>query len=165
MDEKHRDELSQDVIETIRLAAKTLTGFKRRQFLAEIALKYCDGNPRATESKFGFSRSAVATGLGERRSGLRCLDDFQDRGRKKSEDKSPQLIDDIRQLVEPTAQADPTFHTTLAYTRITADKVREQLLIARPGRTDVPCRQTVGIILNRLGYRLRSVLKTKPKKK
>ena len=154
MDEKHRDELSQDVIETIRLAAKALTGFKRREFLVEIALKYCDGNPRATESKFGFSRSAVATGLAERRSGLRCLDDFQYRGRKKSEDKSSHLIDEIRQLVEPTAQADPTFHTTLAYTRITAKKVREQLLLARPDRTDVPCRQTVGTVLNRLGYRI-----------
>ena len=165
MDEKHQEELSQDVIETIRLAGKKLTGFRRREFLAEIALKYCDGNPRVTESKFGFSRSAVATGLGERRSGLRCLDAFQYRGRKKSEDKSSHLIDDIRQLVEPTAQADPTFHTTLAYTRITAEKVRENLLLARPDRTDVPCRQTVGTVLNRLGYRLRSVLKTKPKKK
>ena len=77
MDEKHHEELSQDVIETIRLAAKKLTGFKRREFLAEIGLKHCDGNPRRTESKFGFSRSAVQTGLGERRSGWRCLDDFK----------------------------------------------------------------------------------------
>ena len=128
MDEKHQGQLNRDFIETIRSAAKKLTGFKRREFLAEIALKYCDGKPRVTEQKFGFSRAAVETGLGEKRSGLRCVDAFQRRGRKKSEEKFPGLVEEIRQLVEPTAQADPKFQTTLAYTRITAEKVREKLL-------------------------------------
>ena len=165
MDEKHQGQLNRVIIETIRSAAKKLTGFKRREFLAEIALEYCDGNPRVTEQKFGFSRAAVGTGLGEKRSGLRCVDAFQRRGRKKSEDKSPRLVEEIRQLVEPTAQADPKFQTTLAYTRITAEKVRAQLLQVDRVRQDVPCRQTIGTVLNRLGYRLRSVLKTKPQKK
>ena len=76
MDEKHQEELSQDVIETIRLAGKKLTGFRRREFLAEIALKYCDGNPRVTESKFGFSRSAVAISSSYRSSaGLEVSDE------------------------------------------------------------------------------------------
>lgn len=165
MDEKHQGQLNRDIIETIRSAAKKLTGYKRREFFAEIAVQYCDGKPRVTEQKFGFSRAAVETGLGEKRSGLRCVDAFQRRGRKKSEEKSPRLVEEIRQLVEPTAQADPKFQTTLAYTRITAEKVREKLLQVDLVRQDVPCRQTVGTLLNRLGYRLRSVLKTKPQKK
>ena len=45
MDEKHQEQLNRDVIETIRSAAMKLTGIKRRRFLAEIALKYCNGNP------------------------------------------------------------------------------------------------------------------------
>ena len=165
MDEKHQEQLNRDVIETIRSAAMKLTGVKRRKFLAEIALKYCHGNPRVTEQRFGFSRAAVETGLGEQRSGLRCVGAFRLRGRKKSEDQSPRLVAEIRQLVEPTAQADPKFQTTLAYTRITAEKVRAQLLQIDGVRQDVPCRQTIGTVLNRLGYRLRSVLKTKPQKK
>ena len=165
MDEKHQEQLKRDVIGTIRSGAMKLTGIKRRRFLAEIALKYCNGNPRVTEQKFGFSRAAVETGLGEQRSGLRCVDAFRLRGRKKSEDQSPRLVEEIRQLVEPTAQAAPKFQTTLAYTRITAEKVRGQLLQIDGVRQDVPCRQTIGTVLNRLGCRLRSVLKTKPQKK
>ena len=109
MDEKHQEQLNRDVIETIRSGAMKLTGIKRRRFLAEIALKYCNGNPRVTEQKFGFSRAAVETGLGEQRSGLRCVDAFRLRGRKKSEGQSPGLVEEIRQLVEPTAQAAPSF--------------------------------------------------------
>jgi hypothetical protein len=75
------------------------------------------------------------------------------------------LAEDIRQLVEPTAQADPKFQTTLAYTRITARRVHDELLILDPDRHDVPNRQTVGEVLNRLGYRLQRVLKAKPQKK
>ena len=162
MDEKHQEQLKRDVIGTIRSGAMKLTGIKRRRFLAEIALKYCNGNPRVTEQRFGFSRAAAETGLGEQRSGLRCVDAFRLRGRKKSEGQSPGLVEEIRQLVEPTA---PKVQTTLAYTRITAEKVRGQLLQIDGVRQDVPCRQTIGTVLNRLGYRRRSVLKTKPQKK
>ena len=35
---------------TIKSAAMKLTGFARRQFQAEVANTYCDGNPCATET-------------------------------------------------------------------------------------------------------------------
>lgn len=158
-------ELTVDVIETIRSASQKLSGFARRQFQAEVAQKYCGGNARITESRFGFSRDSVATGLGELNTGIRCLNAYHQRGRKKIEIQSPQIETDIREIVEPVAQADPKFQSIFAYTRVTAAAVRTALLERDPARTDVPCRQTVGTILNRLGYRLRTVLKTKPQKK
>lgn len=164
MDETTARDLSADVVETIRLAARKLTGFRRREFQAEVAVRYCDGNARRTERMFGWGRDSVNTGLGEKRSGLRCVDAFTQRGRKKSEEKSPQLVEEIQRIVDPTAQADPKFQTTLAYTRITAAKVRAELLASDPDRQDVPCRETVGAMLNRLGYRLQRVLKTRPQK-
>jgi hypothetical protein len=163
MDENHNETLS--VIATLRSAAKKLTGFERRQFQAEVTNQYCGGSARRAEELLGWSRDAVRTGLGELRSGLRCVDAYAARGRKKSEDKSPRLAEDIRTLVEPTAQADPKFQTTLAYTRITAERVRDELLKLDPDRQDVPNRQTMGEVLNRMGYRLQRVLKTKPQKK
>lgn len=45
-------ELTEDVVETIKLAARKLTGWKRRLFQAETALKYCRGNPRKAERVF-----------------------------------------------------------------------------------------------------------------
>jgi Rhodopirellula transposase DDE domain len=157
--------LTEEVIQTIRSAARLLTGHKRRQFQAETALQYCNGSARQAEKIFGWGRVAVDTGLNELRTGIRCLDAYELCGRKKSEELCPQLIDHIHGLVEPQAQADPKFQTSFAFTRITAKAVREALQAVPELKDSVPCRQTVGELLNRLGYRLRRVLKTRPEKK
>ncbi len=131
-----------------------------------MAIKYCRGNPRCAERVFGWGRDAVNTGLNELRTGIRCVENYSTRGRHRSEEKNPELVQEIHALVEPKTQADPKFQTPLAYTRITARAVREQLVAkaARDGR-HVPAERTVYDILNRLGYRLRRVQKTKPQKK
>jgi hypothetical protein len=157
--------LTEDVLHTIKSAAKLLSGYKRRQFQAETAVKYCNASARLAEATFGWGRAAVDTGLNERRTGIRCLDAYQSRGRKKTEELCPQLEDHVHRLVEPQAQADPKFQTNLAYTRITAKAVRDALATQPELQGFVPCRQTVGQLLNRLGYRLRRVLKTRPEKK
>lgn len=157
--------LTDDLIETIQLAARKLTGFERRQFMAEMALKYGAGSARKAETVFGWGRDAVNTGLNEKRTGIRCLDNFQARGRPKAEEQTPQLTMEIQRIVDPKAQADPKFQTTLAFTRITARAVRNELLKNEELSPVVPSRQTVGEILHRLGYRLRRVLKARPEKK
>lgn len=158
-------ELSVAVIETIKQAAGKLTGFRRRAFQAEVATTYCDGSPRRAERVFGWGRDAVNTGLQELRIGIRCCDDFTTRGRRKLEEQSPQLADEIHALVEPASQADPKFQTPFAYTRLTAREVREQLAAKTAGTNlPLPAERTLRSILNRLGYRLRRVRKTKPQK-
>ena len=157
--------LTDDVLHAILSASTLLTGFRRRQYQAEMAEKYCNSSARLAETTFGWGRAAVATGLNERRSGIRCLDAYGLRGRKKSEDACPELGDHIRRLVDPQAQADPKFQTPFAYTRITAQAVREALRAVPELSGVVPGRQTVGRVLHRLGYRLRRVLKTRPEKK
>lgn len=154
-----------ETIATIQLAARKLTGFERREFMAEMALKYCDRSARKAETMFGWGRVAVNIGLNEKRTGIRCLDNFQARGRHKTEVQTPQLAKEIKRLVEPHAQADPKFQTTLAFMRITARAVRNELLKDEELKAVVPSRQTVGEILHRLGYRLRRVLKARPEKK
>jgi hypothetical protein len=158
-------ELSSSTIQTIRSAARKLTGFLRRQFQAEVAIEYCDGNPRVAEQMFKWGRNTVDTGLNELRTGIRCVDDFASRGRRKTEELRPELAREIRALVEPQSQADPKFQTPLAYTRLTARAVHEQLLTnARGTDRDVPAERTIHSILNRMGYRLRRVRKTQPQK-
>lgn len=159
-------ELSESVKDTIKLAARQLTGFRRRQFQAEMAIKYCAGSSRRAEKLFGWGRDAVHTGLNERRTGIRCLDAFAARGRHKTEEQQPELVEAIHALVEPASQADPKFQTPLAFTRLTAKAVHQQLVANAQG-TDrpVPAERTVHTILNRLGYRLRRVRKSKPQKK
>ena len=147
-------ELTESVRDTIRSAAQKLTGFRRRQFQAEMTIKYCRSNPRCAERVFGWGRDAVNTGLNELRTGIRCVENYSTRGRPKSEEKSPQLVQEIHALVESQTQADPKFQTPLAYTRITAKAVRKRLVATAAGGTrHVPAERTVCDILNRLGYR------------
>jgi len=159
------DAISPSVIQDIRLAARKLTGFKRREFQAEMAVKYCNGSARMAETCFGWYRMTVAKALAEKRTGIRCLDNFSARGRKKTEELNPEIRQAIVDLAEPHAQADPKFQTTLAYTRITAQAVRTELLKNPKLAPHVPARETIGAILNRLNYRIRPVRKADPEKK
>jgi hypothetical protein len=96
------------------------------------------------------------------------VDNFSARGRKCSEEVDPQLERDIREIVEPQTQADPKFQTPLAFTRITAKAVRQALIEKQSctgsGEPAVPAERTMLDILNRLGYRLQRVRKTRPEK-
>jgi len=158
-------DLTDAVRETIKSGARKLTGFQRRQFQAEVAIQYCKGSAREAERVFGWGRDAVHTGLNELRTGIRCLDNFTGRGRSKSEERDPTLVAQIHAIVEPECQADPKFQTPLAFTRITAKAVYQQLLAHTPdGPQHLPAERTVHDILNRLGYCLRRVRKTKPQK-
>ena len=158
--------LSEKHIATIKDASKKLTGLKRRAFQAQVTIDYLKSNPRLAERVFGWDRNTAAQGLHELRTGITCTDDFQTRGNKKIEEKMHQLEADICCLAEPASQTDPKFQTLFKYTRLTA-KATHKALITEKGWTDkdLPCVRTISNILNRLGYRLRRVQKSKPIKK
>ena len=158
--------LTKEVIASFKDAARKLTGPKRRAFEAQVTLDYLDGNIWKAEKVFGWSHHTVELGLNELRTGITCMDHFSARGNRKTEAKSPELAADIRALAEPESQTDPKFQSPFLYTRMTAKAVR-QSLIDEKGWTDgeLPHVNTIGEILNRLGYKLRRVQKTKPVKK
>ena len=115
-------------IADLRLAASNMTGPTRRAFQAEMALKYCGGNPLLAETIFGWGRHTVEVGLAERRTGIMCLGaQSAFSGRKRWEDTHPEAAAALRRLAEAHAQQDPTFRTTLAYTRLTAKAALEAL--------------------------------------
>lgn len=68
--------------------------------------------------------------------------------------------------MDEQSQTDPTFKTTRLFTRISAAEVRKQLILQK-GYSDeeLPCEETIRVKINELGYRLKSVQKSRPKKK
>ena len=48
------EKLSISQIDDLRLAASKLSGAKRRSFQAEMALKYCNGSARLSETVMGW---------------------------------------------------------------------------------------------------------------
>ena len=158
--------LTEQQILTIKDAACKLTGAKRRAFQARVALDYLEGSPRRAERVFGWSRTTVELGLNELRTGITCLVDSCKGANRKTEEKLPQLEQDIRSLAEPESQQDPKFQSPFKYSRITAKAMRQALIDKKNWKDeDLPCEKTIGNILNRLGFRLRRVQKAKPAKK
>jgi hypothetical protein len=94
--------------------------------------------------------------LKETKSGIRCIDNYQGRGRKRTEDKLPNLREDIKSLAEPQTQADPAMKSSLTYTRITAKAMRKALIDEKGyNDEDLPTEGSIGNILDRLGYNLK----------
>lgn len=158
--------LSPSQIVDLRLAASKMTGPDRRAFEAEMTLKYCQGNPLMAEAVFGWGRQTVALGLAERRSGIVCLGaQSAFSGRKRWEEQHPQAAQTLCQLADAHAQQDPTFRTSLTYTRLTAQSALKALREQGYGEEHLPSPSTMAEMLNRMGYRLRKVVKAKPQKK
>lgn len=150
----------------IRSAAQRLTGHARRLFIAEVTAALCGGSPRRAERLFGWSRDTASLGLPESAHGLRCVDNFQARGRQRTEALDGQLAQDLRVLAEPHTQADPQMQSALRYTRLTAAALRQALIKEKGYRKEqLPSDRTLQRMLNRLGYRLKRIQKTKPLKK
>ncbi len=149
----------------LRRGAERLTGYQRRLFIAEVTLGVCDGNPRQAERRFGWGRETVSKGLHEFQQGVRCLENFSARGRPRLEEKSPQLAQDIRAIVEPHTQADPELKTTRRYSNLSAGDVLEALETTGYAKETLPSERTMRDILNRMNYRLKRIQKGKPLKK
>ena len=161
-----RVELSAEHIQDLRLAASQMSGAERRAFQAEMTLKYCAGSAWQAKMVFGWSREAVSVGLAERRTGLVCYGaQSAYSGRRRWEDKYPEVAQVLVELAEAHAQQDPTFCTTLAYTRLTAKAALKALRERGFSEHQLPSPSTMAEVLNRLGYRLRKVVKAKPLKK
>jgi hypothetical protein len=160
------NELQEPHIATIKDAAQQLTGAKRRAFQAQVVLDYLNGSARRAEAVFGWSRRTVILGLHELRTGITCVDNTSARGNRKTEEQWPQLAEDMRSLAEPHSQVDPKFQSPFCYTRMTAKAMRQALIDQKSWQHGQwPCENTIGNILNRLGYRLRRVQQAKPVKR
>jgi len=81
------------------------------------------------------------------------------------EDTQPEAAEALRRLAEAHAQQDPTFRTTLASTRLTAKAALAALPVHGYREDQLPSPSTMAAVLNRLGFRLRKVVKAKPHKK
>jgi len=124
------------------------------------------GGQSFAERALGWNRGTIRKGLAEIQSGQAIEDRFDLRGRRRVEVLLPHLLEDIRSIVEPSTQTDPTFRSTRIYSPLSAKEVRKRL-ISQCGYKDaeLPCRRTLRTKLNDLGYQLRKVQKCRPQKK
>jgi len=143
-----------------------LKGTERRQFMAGVVNLLRRGGLSFAERILGWNRGTVRKGKIELETNTPINDKFHERGRHQVEKHLPYLLDNIRSIVEPSSQTDPTFRSTRIYSPLSAGEIRQRL-IRQYGYTDaqLPCDRTLRTKLNEMGYRLRKVRKCRPLKK
>lgn len=144
---------------------KTPKGSARRIFTARTVKELGSGGQRRAERELSWSRVTIRKSTHELEHSVPIPVNFSARGRKRAEDLFPNLLNDIRAIVDSQSQTDPQFRTNRLYTRLGAAEVRRQL-IAQKGYTDgeLPTVQTINTKLNDLGYFPKKVAKTQPQK-
>jgi Rhodopirellula transposase DDE domain len=158
-------DLTEEVKELLIKTAKELKGCARRLFLARTVRALGEGGQRQAEEELGWNRGLIRKGEHELKSGVVCVDAFNQRGRKRCEEHLPNLLKDITAIVDGQSQADPQFRSARLYTRLTAAEVRRQL-VTTYHYTDaqLPTTATITTRLNEQGYTLKKVAKTQPQK-
>lgn len=158
-------ELGKEVKELLIETAKELKGSARRLFLARTVRALGDGGQRLAERELGWNRGTIRKGQHELKHGIVCIDACSSRGRKRSEEYLPNLLNDLTAIVDRQSQTDPQFRTNRLYTRLTATEVRRQLIKTFGYRDDeLPTAETISTKLNELGYYPKKVAKTQPQK-
>lgn len=161
-----RMERSEAEKELFEETAKALSGSERRLFMARTVKALGRGGKEWVQRELGWSGVTIRKGIHELESGIVCVDAYEMRGRKRAEEHLPNLLNDIRAIVDGQSQTDPSFGSTRLYTRMTAKETRKQL-IERKGyqHETLAGEEVIRERLNELGYTLRAVSKSKPKKK
>jgi hypothetical protein len=160
-----RKGVSSEIVELISRLVNLIPWPVRRRAMGDVTLSLLDGKNRVAEDVFGWGRSTVAIGIKEYQSGLLCVNDISSRRKPKTEEKNPELLAEIRTIMEPESEADSHLRTTFLYTNMTAKTVHNALVEKGWSEESLPSVRTISNILNRQDYRLRTVAKTKVKKK
>ena len=161
----HLGNLTPEIKSFLNKTRAELKGTEKRQFMARVVSLMGKGGQRKALKELGWNRDTIRKGMKEMQSGIVCVDNFAGRGRKLSEVKFPNLLDDIKDIMEPICQTDPTFKSTQLYSPLTAKEVHNRLIELKGYPSDeIPSVVTINRKMNKLGYQLKKVAKCRPKK-
>jgi hypothetical protein len=166
LDDKKISKLTPETKAFLNGTRSKLKGSERRKFMAKVVRLLGKGGQRRAERELGWDRKTIIKGRRELDSGFDCVDHYSGRGRHPIEKKLPNLLDDIKNIVDPVSQCDPTFRTEQLYSPLTAKEVLRRLIEDKQYPPDrIGTARTISNKLNQLGFSLKKVSKCKPKKK
>jgi hypothetical protein len=160
-----RNGISEELVDLISRLIDLIPWPARRSAMGDVALSLLDGKHRVAEDVFGWGRSVVEVGIKEFQTGILCVNDISLRLKPKTEEKNPELLAEIHDIMEPHSESESHLRTTLLYTNMTAKAVFDALVEKGWSAGSLPTVRTISNILLRHNYRLRTVAKTKVQKK
>ena len=133
--------------------------------MARVVKSLGPGGQRRAARELGWDRETIRKGLHELASGCGCVHGYTGRGRKRAEARLPHWLEDLTDIVDGQSQTAALKTCSRLYTRLSAAQVRVQLVIQKGySQAELPSQESIRVKLNGLGYRLRSVQKSVPKK-
>jgi hypothetical protein len=124
------------------------------------------GGQRFAERVLNWNRMTVRKGAIELESGRSILDQYSHCGRKRVEYHLPNLFSDIKLIVDPHSQADPTFRSKRIFSPLTANEILRRLHTDKCyNSSELPTVRTIRNKLNELGIRPQRVKKCEPIRK
>jgi hypothetical protein len=142
-----------------------MTGCERRVYLAELAKCLGYGGMKLVSENFSVDFKTLQKGLEELESGNYIVDAFSERGRKSIETRLPNILVDIKGIVDSESQTDPRFEDNRLFTRLTPENIKTELHNKGYLLEDLPTNQTIYNKVNELGYSFSTIQKTKPIKR
>ena len=134
--------------------------------MADAVERLGPGGQTRAERELGWARTSIRLGKRESKSSIHCVPAYNLRGRKPVEFHLPNLLEDIRAIVDSFSQTDPQFRHKRLYTRLTVSELRRQLIAQKDYASEVlPGDETLRLRMNRMGFILKKVQKSKPLKK
>jgi hypothetical protein len=159
-------ELSEQLKATYQEAVKNLKGSARRKFMAGIVKSLGHGGLSYCARELGWDPKTMRKGRQEVESGVDFADRPTNPGRKRTEERLPRLLEDLRQILDEQSQTDATFQSERLYTRLSVQEVRTQLIERQGYREEqLPDNEVLRQRINDLGYKLRTVKKNQPQKR
>ena len=142
-----------------------LTGSERRIYLAGIAKQLGYGGMKLVNESFGIDYKTLKKGMDELERGNFITDAFKKRGRKAIEAHLPNILADIKNIVDSESQTDPRFEDNRLFTRLTPENIKTQLHKKGYSHEELPTNRAIYNKVNELGYSFSTIQKTKPIKK
>ena len=107
---------------SLKYGGEKLTKHERRAYMAKVTESHYGGSPYKAERDLGWFRDTIKLGQKEAQTNIICLGNYSARGRKRLEEKIPELEGDVRELVERESQTDPKFQTEKKFCKISTLK-------------------------------------------
>ena len=114
---------------------------------------------------FGLSRFTIRKAIKIFKGIITYKPKVETRGRKSLTTKYPELQEDIKKIIENNSSVDPHFKSETQYVRLSIKEIKKQLIETGKYEEDSFSDSSLNNLVNKMGYNLKKVQKTKPLKK
>ncbi len=138
---------------------------QKMKMIGSLALDIGNRCISALSKIFDLSRFTIRKAIEIFKGTITYKPKVETRGRKSLTTKYPELQEDIKKIIENNSSVDPHFKSETQYVRLSIKEIKKQLIKNGKYEEDSFSDSSLNNLVNKMGYNLKKVQKTKPLKK